>query len=166
MPALAARRRIFVALPVMIATAVAMALALTLFTAPPADAMTRREQRIRHGIHVAKNQVGDPYVYGADGPGSFDCSGLTMFSYGRAGLYLPRSSDDQYRYVRHIRKKNIRRGDLMFFYNSSGVYHVGIFMFRKHHQAYVLHAPHSGTVVHRQKVWTNQWKAGTLRLRR
>ncbi len=163
MPASAAWRRKFAALSAMLAMTVTLCLALSLFTPPTADAAVKRERKVRHGIHVAKNQVGDPYAYGADGPNRFDCSGLTMFSYGRAGLRLPRSSDAQYRYVRHIRKNNIRRGDLMFFYNSSGVYHVGIFMFRKHGHSYILHAPRSGSVVHRQKVWTRQWKAGTLR---
>lgn len=86
-----------------------------------------------------------------------------MFSYGRADLYLPRTAGAQYRYVRHINKSNIRRGDLMFFYNSSGIYHMGIFLGRENGHSYILHAPRTGSVVHRQQVWTTQWRAGTLR---
>ena len=51
---------------------------------------------------------------------------------GRAGLYLPRSSDDQARFARHILRKNMRRGDLMFFTSGGHVYHVGIFLGRQH----------------------------------
>ena len=161
MPARAAWRRMFAALPVLVAATVA----LSLFTPTSADAITERERKIRTAVAVARNQVGDPYAYGAAGPDRFDCSGLTMFSSGKAGLYLPRSSDAQYRYVRHIAQGNIRRGDLMFFYNSSGVYHVGIFLFRENGAAYVLHSPRSGSDVHRSKVWSSSWKAGTLRPR-
>jgi len=158
-PASAGWRRRIVALPVLLVTALAM----SLISAPPADAQTRRERKVAHGVQVALNQIGDPYSYGASGPNRFDCSGLTMFSYGRAGLYLPRTSSAQYQYVRHIKKSNVRRGDLMFFYNSGGVYHMGIFLGRDNGSAYILHAPRTGSVVHRQKVWTTQWKAGTLR---
>lgn len=159
MPARAAWRRMLAAFPVFLATTVA----LTLFTPSSASAETERERKIRNAVTVARNQMGDPYAYGAAGPHRFDCSGLTMFSYDRAGLYLPRTSDAQYRYMRHIDKSNIRRGDLMFFYNSSGVYHVGMFMFRENGRAYVLHSPRSGSTVHRSPVWTSSWKAGTLR---
>ncbi|MDQ3307623.1 MAG: C40 family peptidase, partial [Actinomycetota bacterium] len=109
-------------LPVLLVTALAM----SLVSAAPADAQTSRERKVANGVQVARNQIGDPYSYGAAGPDRFDCSGLTMYSYGRAGLYLPRTASAQYRYVRHIKKSNIRRGDLMFFYNSGGVYHMGI----------------------------------------
>ncbi len=158
-PATAGRRRMLVALPVSLVAALAM----SLISSSPADAQTPRERKVSHGVQVALNQIGDPYSYGASGPNRFDCSGLTMFSYGRAGLSLPRTSSAQYRHVRHIKKSNIRRGDLMFFYNSGGVYHMGIFLGRDNGSAYILHAPRTGSVVHRQKVWTTQWKAGTLR---
>ncbi len=159
MPSFAGLRRFFVVTAILTVTA----LALTMFQAPTADAQTRRERKVAHGLKVARNQVGDPYSYGAAGPHRFDCSGLTQYSFRRAGLYLPRSSDAQYRFVRHIRKNNIRRGDLMFFYNSGGVYHVGIFLGRYRSGTYVLHAPRPGGVVHRAKVWTSSWRAGTLR---
>ena len=168
MPASAARRRPYVAVLVMLVTAVVTTLALVVSTAGHADALTRRARahKVHHGLRVALNQIGDPYRYGATGPNSFDCSGLTMYSYRRAGLYLPRTSSAQARYVRHIHKKRMRRGDLMFFANGGGVYHVGIFLGRtRSGHALVLHAPYPGKRVHRERVWTRHWFGGTLRLR-
>ncbi len=159
MAASAAWRRLLVAVPVMLVTSLSM----TFVNAGSADALTIREHKVRTGVAVARNQVGDPYAYGAAGPNRFDCSGLTQFSYGRAGLYLPRSSSAQFNYVRKIAKSHIQRGDLMFFYNSSGVYHVGIFLGRNNGDAYILHSPRPGQSVHRERVWTSQWRAGTLR---
>jgi cell wall-associated NlpC family hydrolase len=163
MPASAVWRR----LPAVIPTVVVAAIGLSVLAATPAAAhRTERERRIHQGLEVAIRQKGDPYVYGADGPGSFDCSGLTMFAYGRAGLYLPRSSDGQARFVRRIPKKNLRRGDFVFFHTRGGsVYHVAIYLGRRHGRRYVLHAPHSGTVVQRDRIWTRAWYAGTLRHR-
>lgn len=161
MPAFAAWRRIFAAFPVLLATA----LALSLFAAAPADAQrTLRERKIHHGLDVAINQLGDPYAYGYAGPNRFDCSGLTMFSYARAGLSLPRSSDAQYRAVRHIPKSKIRRGDFMFFHDGGGnVYHAAIFLGRHDGRAWLLHASRSGTPVKRDPAWTTSWFAGTMR---
>ncbi|MGI8614471.1 MAG: C40 family peptidase [Nocardioidaceae bacterium] len=114
---------------------------------------------------MARNQIGDPYVYGAAGPNAFDCSGLTQYAYGKAGLYLPRTSDAQANYVRRIKKQNLHRGDLIFFYNSGGVYHLGIFMKWKHGRRIILHSSYSGRPVQRDPLWTSSWFAGTLRPR-
>jgi cell wall-associated NlpC family hydrolase len=162
MPASAAWRRFFATIVLVLAST----LAFTVVTAGSADAVrTMRERKIHHGLQVALNHRGDPYVYGAEGPHRFDCSGLTMFSYGKAGLYLPRSAADQYRFVRHIPKRNLHRGDLMFFHSGGSVYHVAIFLRRIHGHVWLLHAPHTGTVVQRDPVWTRSWWAGTLRHR-
>ncbi len=121
--------------------------------------------RINHAANVAISQIGDPYSYGAAGPDRFDCSGLTMYSYGHARLSLPRSSADQYQAVRHIIKKHLVRGDLVFFHDGSGhVYHVGIFLYwNTRHQAVIVHAAYPGQRVHRAPVWTSSWYAGTRR---
>jgi cell wall-associated NlpC family hydrolase len=163
MPATAVWRRLLVAIPAMLITA----LGLSTVAAPPAQAhRTERERRVHHGLEVAIRQKGDPYSYGADGPRAFDCSGLTMFAFGKAGLDLPRSSDGQARYVRHIPKKKLRRGDFVFFHTAGGsVYHVAIYLGRHHGHRFILHAPHSGTVVQRDRIWTSSWYAGTLRHR-
>ncbi len=162
MPAFAALRRAFVLVPLMIASA----LVLSLVASTPADAATKRERKVRHATKVALNQIGDPYRYGANGPGAFDCSGLTQFAARRANMYLPRSSDAQARYVRHVKKRNIRRGDYMFFHSGGNVYHAAIFLGRRNGDVRLLHASRSGTPVKRGKAWTNSWFAGTLRTRR
>lgn len=121
--------------------------------------------RINHAADVAISHIGDPYRYGAAGPSSFDCSGLSMWSYGHSSMTLPRTSASQYAAVHHILKMHLIRGDLVFFHDGSGhVYHVGMFLYwNAEHRAVIIHAPHSGTVVHRAPVWTSAWYAGTRR---
>jgi cell wall-associated NlpC family hydrolase len=103
-------------------------------------------------------------VYGADGPNQFDCSGLVYYSTHKAGLKrVPRTSSEQAAFMRHIPRKRLHRGDYLFFTGSSGVYHVGMFIGRRHGHPYILHAPEPGTSVRRERVWTNSWFAGTLR---
>jgi cell wall-associated NlpC family hydrolase len=163
MPAVAAWRRMFGAFPVLLVTA----LALSMFTAGPADAQrTLRERKIHHGVRIALNQLGDPYAYGHAGPNSFDCSGLTMFSYQKAGLSLPRTTGAQYARLRHIPHSKMRRGDLMYFHSGSGIYHAAIFLGRHDGSAWLLHASRTGTPVKRDPVWTSSWYGATFRHRR
>ena len=133
-----------------------------------ASARTNREDKIVKAYKVAKAQQGDPYVYGADGPDAFDCSGLTQYAYGRAGIRLPRTSDQQAAAVRRLKKRrNIKRGDFMFFAQGGDVYHMGLFTGRwEQGRRVILHASRTGTPVKTDPVWTGQWFAGTLRPRR
>jgi cell wall-associated NlpC family hydrolase len=156
------RRQRFVALSVAVLTALALALSIS----APADALTKRQRKIHNALEVARNQKGDPYRYGANGPGSFDCSGLTQFSYGKAGLFLPRTSDRQARFTRRIPKARMQKGDLMFFHNGGNVYHVGIFTgWNGHRKRKILHSPRPGRRVNTTTVWTRRWFAGTVRRR-
>jgi cell wall-associated NlpC family hydrolase len=151
---------------VALSIAVLTALALSLTVAAPADAATKRQRKIHHSLSIAHNQKGDPYRYGANGPRAFDCSGLVQFSFRRAGFRMPRTSDAQARRANRIRKRHMRKGDLMFFHSGGNVYHVGIFTgWNGHGRRKVLHAPNSGSRVHVSKVWTRRWFAGTLRRR-
>ena len=127
----------------------------------------RTAKKIGSAFDVARNQKGDPYRYGAAGPGAFDCSGLTYFSFRRAGFSnIPRTSSGQAKFARRISRKNMKRGDLMFFYDGGGVYHVGVYAGKGDQgRRWVLHAPHSGTRVRTDRVWNNHWFAGTLRNR-
>jgi cell wall-associated NlpC family hydrolase len=77
-------------------------------------------------VAYAMSKVGDSYVWGASGPNSFDCSGLTMRSYSQVGISLPHSSSAQYGSGRHISRSNLEPGDLVFFY--SPIHHVGIYI--------------------------------------
>lgn len=127
----------------------------------------RREVRLNRkalrAFDIAKDQKGDPYVWGATGPNAFDCSGLTSYAYHRAGLSLPRTSAAQSGAVRHISHSQARRGDFVFFSSGGHVYHVGLFAGRHHGTDYVLHAPYSGTSVRTEPIWTGSWSAGTVR---
>lgn len=123
-------------------------------------AKKRRAARISKATRVAARQKGDPYRYGASGPGAFDCSGLTSYSFRKAGVKLPRTAHSQYRHVRKIKKKNVRKGDLVFF-GGSRKYHVGIYWGKGR----ILHAPYSGSRVKVERIWTKGWSAGTVRLR-
>ena len=77
-------------------------------------------------VKFALAQVGKPYVYGAAGPGSYDCSGLTMASYASAGISLPHSAAEQYNYGTHVSASSLKPGDLMFYYSPIG--HVTIYI--------------------------------------
>jgi cell wall-associated NlpC family hydrolase len=150
-------------LPILLAAAL---VATTWISAPQADgAHSKREKKIRIATHIALRQRGDAYAYGAEGPNRFDCSGLTYYSYKKVGIYLPRSSDAQYRYVRHIPKKHIKKGDFVFFHDGGGVYHVGIFVDWRDGRRVIVHAPQPGQRVHKSQIWTGSWWAGTLRPR-
>lgn len=77
-------------------------------------------------VRFALAQVGKPYVFGAAGPDSYDCSGLTMASWAQGGVSLPHSAADQYNYGTHVGWDQLQPGDLMFFYHPIG--HVTIYI--------------------------------------
>ena len=123
-----------------------------------------KHSKVYRAMTTAVAQKGDPYAYGAAGPNRFDCSGLTYYSFRHAGIRgIPRTSSAQAHFARHISRGAMKRGDLMFFTDGGGVYHVGVYAGWKHGRRLVLHAPYSGTRVRTDPVWTNGWFAGTLR---
>ena len=77
-------------------------------------------------VAFAKAQVGKSYVYGASGPDSFDCSGLTSAAWQQAGVSLPRSSSAQYAAGNKISESELQPGDLVFYY--SPISHVGMYV--------------------------------------
>ena len=107
-------------------------------------------------LKEAARYAGTPYVYGATGPGAFDCSGFTRYVYGRFGISLPHSSGGQYAAVQHIAKADKVPGDLIFTYSSSGIYHVGIYSGGNKMWA----APKTGDVVRQQTIWTSSYVVG------
>jgi cell wall-associated NlpC family hydrolase len=133
---------------------------------PRHSAVGHSAGRVAHAMSIAVAQRGKPYVYGASGPGAFDCSGLTSFAFHRAGFgSLPRTSAAQAHFVRHIPRTRMHRGDLIFFTGGGGVYHVGLYAGFSHGHRMVLHAPYPGRRVTTQPLWTDSWFAGTLRYR-
>ncbi|OIK03352.1 C40 family peptidase [Streptomyces monashensis] len=91
---------------------------------------------------AAQSQIGKPYVYGATGTASYDCSGLTSWAYAQAGASIPRTSQEQATIGTRISSVNdLQVGDLVFFYGD--IHHVGLYA----GNGEVLHAPHTGAVV-------------------
>jgi len=79
----------------------------------------------QRAVQFALDQVGKPYVFGAAGPGAYDCSGLTMASWRHGGVSLPHSAEEQYNYGNHVSRDELQPGDLIFFYQPIG--HVTIY---------------------------------------
>ncbi len=77
-------------------------------------------------VDFALAQVGKPYVWGSAGPGSYDCSGLTMASWRAGGVSLPHNAAAQYGYGTHVDEADLQPGDLIFFYHPIG--HVTIYI--------------------------------------
>lgn len=93
-------------------------------------------------VAIARSKLGAPYVWAADGPDSFDCSGFTMWVYGQVGVSLPHSSRAQFDSGPHVSRANLQPGDLVFF-GRSVIHHVGIYV----GGGLFIHAPHTGDVV-------------------
>ncbi|UCE88288.1 MAG: C40 family peptidase [Pseudomonadota bacterium] len=93
-------------------------------------------------VSVANHMLGVPYRYGGRSPRSgFDCSGLVYYSHHQAGIELPRTTQDQFRHTRPVKRGNLRRGDLVFFrIKGRAVSHVGIYLGDRQ----FIHAPSSG----------------------
>ncbi len=98
----------------------------------------------RAGVAVAtaRAQLGKPYVWAAEGPGSFDCSGLTLYSWRAAGVSLPHSSRMQINSGTQVSRSALQPGDLVFF-GSPSIHHVGIYV----GGGQMIHAPQAGDVV-------------------
>ncbi|MEU3737977.1 MULTISPECIES: C40 family peptidase [unclassified Streptomyces] len=124
--------------------------------------LTSEAQAATHGtkaLKIAASKKGAPYRYGATGPRRFDCSGLTLYSFKRAGKKLPRTAAQQYNKTRHISASHRVRGDLVFFHSGRNVYHVGIYAGKGR----IWHAPKSNTVVRLEKIWTKSVWYGRVR---
>ncbi|MFB6961268.1 NlpC/P60 family protein [Streptomyces sp. NPDC056309] len=98
-------------------------------------------------IDFARAQIGKPYVWGASGPGSYDCSGLTQASWKSAGISLPRTTWDQVKAGTTVSVSAAQPGDLVFFYDD--ISHVGIYI----GNGMMIHAPHSGANVREESIY-------------
>ncbi|NUR06073.1 MAG: C40 family peptidase [Nocardioidaceae bacterium] len=138
-------------------------------TAAGHDGSTTRQDRIEQGLQVVRNQTGDPYAYGADGPDRFDCSGLVYYAFRKVGFdHVPRTSEDQARHMNRLEDRgDLRPGDFVFFYDGAAtaenVYHVGVFAGWKDGHRVILHSPSEGKDVGRDPIWDDDWFGGTLR---
>ncbi|MBU7599508.1 C40 family peptidase [Streptomyces sp. P38-E01] len=95
---------------------------------------------------AAQSKVGLPYVWGATGPSSFDCSGLTSWAFQQAGVSIPRTSEAQANIGTRISRSQLAPGDLVFFYND--LHHVGFYA----GNGQILHAPKPGANVRYESI--------------
>ncbi|WP_034273036.1 C40 family peptidase [Haloechinothrix halophila] len=109
-------------------------------TAPPTN-IVAPGPAAQNAVDAAMSQRGDPYVYGAEGPDAYDCSGLTSWSYRQAGISIPRSSSAQASSGTPVTQAQLQPGDLVFFYQP--VSHVGMYI----GDGKMVHAPQEGDVV-------------------
>jgi cell wall-associated NlpC family hydrolase len=132
-------------------------------TAPVRDG--RASPAARTAVAVAMAQIGSPYVWGAEGPSAFDCSGLTSFAYAAAGVTIPRVSRAQfaaYAGLRPVDPLHLVAGDLVFFADNprdpGSIHHVGMYVGR----GLMVEAPHTGAVVRTSSIWRSSY-AGAVR---
>ncbi|MFC8441114.1 C40 family peptidase [Streptomyces sp. BJ20] len=97
--------------------------------------------RAAAAVAAARSALGKPYVWGANGPSGFDCSGLTQWAYAQAGVALPRTSQAQRYAGRQVQLSEARPGDLVLYRSDAS--HVGMYM----GNGQVIHAPYPGAPV-------------------
>ncbi|WP_367322237.1 NlpC/P60 family protein [Streptomyces sp. HUAS ZL42] len=95
----------------------------------------------KKAVKFATDQMGKPYVWGAEGPGSYDCSGLTSQAWLAAGHGIPRTSQEQWKQLKHIAVKDMRPGDLIIYFDDAS--HVGMYI----GDGAIVHAPRPGRTV-------------------
>jgi peptidoglycan DL-endopeptidase CwlO len=97
-------------------------------------------------VRTACAQIGKMYLFAAEGPDRFDCSGLVVFSWKAAGKSLPRTARDQYYATQRVSRADLRAGDLVFYY--PGITHVGIYV----GQGWMVHSSRAGEPVRMRKI--------------
>ena len=111
-----------------------VAVATTTTRVTTSSTSTTRGARV---VNFAYAQLGKPYVYGATGPSSYDCSGLTQAAWKSVGVSIPRVSNSQLSSLPSVSKSNLRPGDIVGYYSGS---HVGIYV----GNGYIIHASRPG----------------------
>jgi cell wall-associated NlpC family hydrolase len=107
--------------------------------------------------------VGKPYRYGGNNPAGFDCSGLVQYSYGKAGVRLPRDTQALRRLAQPVRTRDLRRGDLLFFdQEGKKSSHVGIYLGDNR----FVHAPSTGGRVRTDGLDAAYWHRHLVEVKR
>jgi cell wall-associated NlpC family hydrolase len=111
----------------------------------------------------AREMLGKPYMYAGASPAGFDCSGLVKYSYGRAGIVLPRDTQSQRSMSVLVSTRHLREGDLLFFDQEGRKNsHVGIYVGKGR----FIHAPSSGGKVRTDSLDAEFWKKHFVEARR
>ncbi|MGW1808029.1 NlpC/P60 family protein [Streptomyces sp. NPDC002078] len=105
------------------------------------------DTKAEKAIAFARAQIGKPYVWGATGPDSYDCSGLTQAAWKAAGVSLPRTTYDQVNAGTTVSLADARPGDLIFFYDD--ISHVGVYI----GNGMMIHAPKPGAYVREESIY-------------
>ncbi len=141
----------------------AAAAAQTMATAPfpPITLPDGTAPQIVQAIAAARTRLGAPYVWGATGPTTFDCSGLTQWAYAAAGVALPRTSREQWFVGPHPTVDELQPGDLLFWATDTAdpatIHHVALYI----GDGYMIEAPHTGAVVHVTPVYLDGFIGAT-----
>lgn len=125
-------------------------------SAPRASYTGPASGRAAIAVQEAYAKLGSPYEWGAAGPNRFDCSGLTLWVWGKAGVSLPHQSGAQYAGGRKVAKSDLQPGDLTFY--GSPIHHVGIYI----GNGQMISAPQTGDVVKIQNAFRNDY-TGAIR---
>ncbi|MGW3970811.1 NlpC/P60 family protein [Streptomyces ardesiacus] len=113
----------------------------------PSTPETSNGTQAEKAIAFARAQIGKPYVWGATGPGSYDCSGLTQAAWKAAGVTLPRVTYDQVNAGTTVPVSQAQPGDLVFFYDD--ISHVGLYI----GDGMMIHAPKPGAYVREESIF-------------
>ncbi|MFF1760871.1 NlpC/P60 family protein [Streptomyces sp. NPDC058266] len=105
------------------------------------DIKSSASARGKKAVAFATGEIGKPYVWGAEGPDSYDCSGLTSQAWSAAGRPIPRTSQEQWKQLKHIGIKDMRPGDLIIYHDDAS--HVGMYI----GDGAIVHAPRPGRSV-------------------
>ena len=128
----------------------------------PSTPSTNKVQAV---IDLTHKQLGKPYVWGAEGPNSFDCSGLIYYVYkNAAGITLPRTSSAQYSAGVAVSRSNLKAGDLIFSSTdgTGNITHVAIYV----GDGQMIHAPRNGKNVEKVSINNSYWNKAYVGARR
>jgi len=107
-------------------------------------------------LQFALSQVGKPYLYGGAGPNAYDCSGLAMVAWSKAGVSLDHYTGSQVHEGIPVARTALQPGDLVFFGTANNVYHVGLYV-SGDQGGLMVDAPHTGAFVRVEQIWWSDY---------
>ena len=126
---------------------------ITLLISGCQHTQTTQYSKAETASQIAKSMIGQPYRYGGQSPGGFDCSGLVWYSYKKVGVNTARTSKELRKQAKKISRKKMRAGDLVFFKGWIRTGHVGIYA----GNGRFIHAPSSGKKIKIDRLDTGYW---------